>query len=172
MGLFDQQAAVPEAPKHKFLSGDISGFMGQMAAEKQNTGVDETDGLEDLEMQEPEDQETDYQEIKTTKRVANVAGSSLALMADALIPVLLALLLKDDADKYRCDPGEKDMLEKAFADYAQLQGVEMPPWLVLVGTVLSIYGFKAYHGFKAKRDDAAIVLESKQTEVKPSENLE
>lgn len=168
MGLFDQQAAAPEAPKHKFLSGDISGFMGQMAAEKQNTGVDEADGLEELETPEVEEQ-TDYQEIKTTKRVANVAGSSLALMADALIPVLLALLLKDDADNYRCDPTEKDMLEKAFADYAQLQGVEMPPWLVLVGTILSIYGFKAYHGFKEKRDEAAIVLESKQHDVQMPE---
>lgn len=171
MGLFDQQAA-PEAPKHKFLSGDISGFMGQMASEKQNTGVDETDGLEDLETPEPEDQETDYQEIKTNKRVANVAGSSLALMADALIPVLLALLFRDDADNYRCDPGEKDILEKAFADYAQLQGVEMPPWLVLIGTVLSIYGFKAYHGYKTKREEAENSLENNTIAVEKTEKTE
>lgn len=164
MGLFDQQAAAPEAPKHKFLSGDLSGFVSEMAADKQDMGIDESAGLDDLEKPELEEREADYQEIKTTKRVANVAGSSLALMADALIPVLLALLFRDDADNYRCDPTEKDMLEKAFADYAQLQGVEMPPWLVLVGTVLSIYGFKAYHGFKIKneeKENAKIVEENK-----------
>jgi len=161
----------PAAPEHKFLSGDITGFMSEMQSSKQNTGVSEDAGIDEIEAQNiPEDDENDdYQEIRTPKKVANVAGSSLTLFADTLIPLLLALLLKGDADEYRCTPEEKPLLEQAFADYAQLQGVEMPPWLVLFGTIASIYGFKAYNGIKQRKQDEAHEAEVKTMSIHKTE---
>lgn len=140
-------------PPHKFLSGDISNYVESIRQKKQDQNIDEAEGLEDLDQEQSQGVEApgDYDELALKKKVANVAGSSLTLFADAIIPVLIALLLKDDPDTFKASDSELAQLEAAFSDYAQIQGVDMPPWIVLFGTIISIYGFKAYSGVTKKR---------------------
>lgn len=158
MGLFDREVDEIKNPvkDHNFISGNIGDLLSDLEKNKQNTGVDEDEGLDDIvnEEREQQSQQEPMQKLGARKDVSDVAGSSMALMADALIPVLIAIVLQDDPDRYKCDDDEFDALEKACSDFTRLQGVEMPPWLVLGGTVLSIFGYKAYSGSRLNKLEA------------------
>jgi len=157
MGLFDRAAEneQSEVKQHKFISGNVGDLLSDLKRNKQDTGVDETENLSDLETQESEIIEDEpMQKLKARKDVSDVAGSSMALMADSFLPVLLAIFLQDDPENYKCTEDERESLEQAFADFSRIQGIEMPPWVVLAGTVLGIFGYKAYHGFKVKKLEA------------------
>lgn len=150
MALFDQPISTDEK-EYRFASG--SSFLEELKRQKQDTGVSEDDGLDDLPPFEEEQDEQEQRTLQESKSVSRVAGEQLTLLTDTILPVLLAIMLKDDPDVYRATDNEKKMLDEAFASYTQMQGINMPPWLVLVGTVLSIYGFKAYHGYKFKKQE-------------------
>lgn len=169
MSLFDSKTeddVTVEKKPYKFISGNIDGFMNEIKTPKQQQNIDEDIPIDDVE--EPqEDPNDDYKSLNVKKAVAGVAGSSLTLFTDSVIPILIALLLKDDPENHKATDSELKQIEAAFTDYTQLQGVNLPPWVVLLGTVLSIYGFKAYSGLKQKQmSDEIATLKAENEKLK------
>jgi len=176
MGLLTNVGEKPVEPEkpYTFASGGIDGYMNELNVPKQPQDIDESEGLNELiDLQEHEPDEP-LEKIKARTAVANASGKILAIALDAAFPVALGLLLKDDPDNYKATPEEKEDLTEAFAEYTKLKGGEIPPWLALVITILSIYGVKGAAGFQNKKlndENAKLQQRIKELEEQAAQQL-
>ncbi len=62
---------------------------------------------------------------------------------DSLIPVLFVLIIKGaEQDKLKLTPEEHSTVSAAFANYLKDSNVQLSPGLVLIFTILTVYGSK------------------------------
>ncbi len=164
MGLLDDNA--PETVKtYQFASAPIDDFIRDLNVSKQEQNISDDDLGE---LDEPIDQpDAPLEKLKMRPSVANATGKALMLTVDTVLPIGLALLIKDDAENYKATEAEREDLAEVFGEYAKLSGGEIPPWLMLLITVLSIYGIKAYNGVQNKKlNDRNAELEKQLAELR------
>lgn len=147
-----------ENADYSFASGNIADYLSEIKIPKQEQDIQEEDGLDELEnFTKPE---PERREIQESKSVSNVAGSALALLSDSLIPMLLAILLKASPETFKATKSEYEQIEQAFSDYTQQEGIKLPPWLVLIGTLGAVYGFKAHSAIAQKKEEQNELLKA------------
>jgi len=177
MGLLDKTGEKPteiEKP-YSFASGGINDYLDELKVAKQPQDIDESEGLDELlELQEKETPEP-LEKLKANTAVANASGKILAIAIDAALPVAIGLFLKDDPENYKASEDEKEALTDAFAEYTKLKGGDIPPWLALMITILSIYGVKGAAGYQNKKlnaENTKLQKRIEELEAQAAEKLE
>lgn len=74
--------------------------------------------------------------------VANASGKLLATVIDTSLPAALGFLAKEEGSGYKADEEDRAELEKALGEYMKLKGGDIPPGMMVLVLVLSIYGAK------------------------------
>ena len=80
--------------------------------------------------------------LKGTSSVANASGKLLATVIDTSLPAALGFLAKEKGSVYKADEEDRAELEKALGEYMKLKGGDIPPGMMVLVLVLSIYGAK------------------------------
>lgn len=152
MGLLDQVDETTKKEPYKFASGGIGEFMDEFNKPKQDQGIDEAAGLEDLppEYEESEDDEP-LEKLKATNSVANASASLLTIALDSTLSTVLGLYAGDEPSNYKADSDQREELQEAIAEYVKLKGGDIPPGLALILIVVSIYGSKGAMAFQFKK---------------------
>ena len=103
--------------------------------------ISEAEGLEELEtLQVTEKPEKEDLVMKSS--VANASGKLLATVIDTSLPAALGFLAKEEGSGYKADEEDRAELEKALGEYMKLKGGDIPPGMMVLVLVLSIYGAK------------------------------
>jgi len=124
-----------------YPTGDLESFLTEIQAPKQNMNISEEEGLDELEtLQEIEKPEKDDLVMKGS--VANASGKLLATVIDTSLPAALGFLAKEKGSVYKADEEDRAELEKALGEYMKLKGGDIPPGMMVLVLVLSIYGAK------------------------------
>lgn len=130
-----------ESINTNFPTDDLDTFLSEIQAPKQNMNISEDDGLEDFErLQDSQQPEKESLVMKTP--VANASGKLLATVIDTSLPAALGFLAKESASVYKADEEDREELEKALGEYMKLKGGDIPPGMMVLILVLSIYGAK------------------------------
>lgn len=98
-------------------------------------GIEEFEALQDAEKPEKED-------LVMKSSVANASGKLLATVIDTSLPAALGFLAKEEGCVYKADEEDRNELEKALGEYMKLKGGDIPPGMMVLVLVLSIYGAK------------------------------
>jgi len=124
-----------------YPTGDLESFLTEIQAPKQNMNISEAEGLEEFEaLQDAEKPEKEDLVMKSP--VANASGKLLATVIDTTLPAALGFLAKEEGSGYKADEEDRNELEKALGEYMKLKGGDIPPGMMVLVLVLSIYGAK------------------------------
>lgn len=125
----------------EYPTGDLETFLTEIQSPKQNMNISEAEGLEELEtLQVTEKPEKEDLVMKSS--VANASGKLLATVIDTSLPAALGFLAKEEGSGYKADEEDRAELEKALGEYMKLKGGDIPPGMMVLVLVLSIYGAK------------------------------
>ena len=125
----------------EYPTGDSETFLTEIQSPKQNMNISEAEGLEELEtLQVTEKPEKEDLVMKSS--VANASGKLLATVIDTSLPAALGFLAKEEGSGYKADEEDRAELEKALGEYMKLKGGDIPPGMMVLVLVLSIYGAK------------------------------
>ena len=150
MGLLDIQGDAPEKP-YKFASSGIDDYLDELNQPKQDLGIDETAGYEELNDMQPEPDSEPLEKLKASNAVAKASGSLLTIALDTSLSTAIGLWAGDEPANYKADDNEREELEQAISEYVKLKGGDIPPGFALVLIILSIYGSKGAMGFQFKK---------------------
>lgn len=130
--------------EYNFADGDISTFASEIQQPKQDMGIsEEPDVWEDPEEpDELEDGPENEAEINapSQRMAARRTAKFICHFADMGFATALSAISKNDMDEHRADKESLHELENAVAEYCKDMGGNVPPWLMIVICVLTIYG--------------------------------
>ncbi len=131
---------------YRFVTGnDIDGFLDDLNTPKQETVRDRYDGLEDLPSDdiEVDEEKQEPVDIQMKASAAKATGKLVATVIDTTLPQALAFIAKDNGvENYRADESQREELEEALTEYMRLKGGDVPPGVMIVILVITIYGTK------------------------------
>lgn len=159
-------------PEYNFASEDIDGFISDFNRPKQNMNADEREGLDELEPEDPEYDPNDIEEPEHMSSTAAKQTSSIVVtVIDNVLPTTLAAIAKGEASDYKATPDEREELKSALAEYLKLKGGEIPPWLMVLILVLSIYGSKLPQALQERKlNERQEALDRREKELEKQKN--
>lgn len=125
----------------EYPTGDLETFLTEIQSPKQNMNISEDEGLEELETLQVTEK-TEKEDLVMKSSVANASGKLLATVIDTSLPAVCGFFAKGNPKKYKADEEERTELEKALGEYMKLKGGDIPPGMMVLVLVLSIYGSK------------------------------
>lgn len=126
-------------------SGNIDEFISEMQAPKQDMNIDESEGLDELEdLQENETVERQDIDVEMTANASKMTSKLLCTVLDSVIPNGLSLIAGDaeSVNLYKASDEQRDELEEALTAYIRLKGGDIPPGIMVIILVITIYGSK------------------------------
>ena len=130
-----------ENTTHNFATADIKEFVNELNVPKQEFEQKTSifDNLPEDVAQEIEPQEPKVK-TKMTTGAANASGKLVVSVIDTVIPSVQAWFAKDDTDGYKAPESNRSEMEEAFSRYMELKGGDIPPGLMCLILVITIYG--------------------------------
>lgn len=160
MSLHDQEITTTE--DYSFFTG-TEDFVSDLQQPKQDMNLSDELPLEEIEVIQEAAPEVEKEKTVTLK-AARSSAKFLTTAIDAPLSSLLAFYAKeDDADDFKCDQEERDTLEEALTEYLKDKGADIPPGMMLLVVILSIYGSKTMKAFNMRKQN--ILLEKKEAEL-------
>lgn len=96
--------------------------------------------------QEPEYEKVTASDVKQQLNMIKLnepTAQIIVSIADAILPLLLCIVLKNvQESKIKLTPSENETLVQAWANYLQTTNINLSPGVVLITTMLTIYGAK------------------------------
>lgn len=142
-----EQIGNPTNDNYQFASGqDIDQFIAQMQAPKQDMHIDEAEGLRQLEEEAAnavQEEKAEKVDVQMKASAARASGRLVASVIDNTLPGIMAFAGKDnDPAPYKADPESRTELEEALTEYMRLKGGDIPPGMMVLILLLTIYGSK------------------------------
>lgn len=132
----------PDTTGYAFASGDIDDFLSEMEQPKQSVYEDNPDDQQHFDAlnDAAEQREQQKQKLHMNAPVANASGKLVATVIDTTLPAALGFLAKDDPANYKADEQSREELERALSEYMKLKGGDIPPGMMILVLILTIYG--------------------------------
>ena len=121
---------------------DINSFVAELQQPKQEFAQSESvfDALPEPPEPENEDQPKEKVRTQMTTGAANASGKLVVSVIDTVIPAIQAWFAKTDTEDFKAYESDRAELDNAFSEYMKLKGGDIPPGLMCVILVISIYG--------------------------------
>jgi hypothetical protein len=137
--MFDENPQKPQ--EYNFASGGISDFLEDFNTPKQSKDINEDfSELESIEYEKSEKILPD--KLQTSASVAKTSASILTIALDSALSSVFAFIANESPEDFKADDDQREELQKAFTEYTKLKGGEIPPGLMLIILVISIYAGK------------------------------
>lgn len=147
--------------------GDLDEFMKEFMKPKQDMHINEADGLDRLEEDITPD---DVPQIQMQSGAAKATGKLCVTVVDTVLPACLGMIAKDDGDNFKASDEERSELEEAFSEYMKLKGADVPPGVMVLILVGTIYASKLPYAIQQRKiAKAKEELEKKEKELQERE---
>lgn len=127
---------------NEYPSGDLKAFLDDYTTEKQDMNIDESDGLDDLEEKAAsfvDEEEKEPVTIQMRAGAAKASGKLITTVIDTTIPAMLAAIAKDNVEEFKAAPEDREELEEALTEYMKLKGGDIPPSVMVIILISTIY---------------------------------
>ena len=145
-------APTPTAPINpNYPTGDIASFIEEFNQPKQDMNLDIAEGLDSL---EPfDDAPSGKLDTTTTRAAASAGGRMIAAVIDTTIPMTLGMIAKESPDEFKATDSQREELEAALTEYMALRGDDIPPGVMVLILVLTIYGSQVPHALALRKQN-------------------
>ncbi len=160
----------PSAPINPdYPTADISDFISEMNQPKQDFNLDiqpseEETALFDNAPQDP----VEKVDVQMKSAAASASGKLFATVIDTALPATLAAIASAPAEHFKAAPQDRQELADALTEYMRLVGADIPPGMMVVILVLSIYGSKVPDVIRLRKEHKA--LQEHQQSQTPQKN--
>ncbi|NCC99482.1 MAG: hypothetical protein EOL95_07260 [Bacteroidia bacterium] len=96
-------------------------------------------------------EEVEKAEIKMKSAPAKATAKLFATIIDSTIPATLGIIAKEESTDYRAAEEDKQDLEDALTEYVKLKGGDIPPGVMVLILILTIYGSKVPHALQQRK---------------------
>ncbi len=154
-----ENIGTPITDSYTFATGDdIDAYIRDIQSPKQDMNIDPTEGLSELEdLQEFDDAPFEKTDIQMKAAAAKASGRLVATVIDTALPQALAYIAKTpDSTPYKADPDSRQELEEALTEYMRLKGGDIPPGMMVLLLVLSIYLTKIPTALQQRKQNTAL----------------
>lgn len=153
-----ENIGTPITDSYTFATGDdIDAYIRDIQSPKQDMNIDPTEGLSELEDMQDEAIPFEKTDIQMKSAAAKAGGKLVATVIDTTLPQALAYIAKTpDATPYKADPDSRQELEEALTEYMRLKGGDIPPGMMVLLLVLSIYLTKIPTALQQRKQNTAI----------------
>ena len=135
-----------------YPTGDIASFIEEFNQPKQDMNLDIAEGLDALEPLE-EDMPTGKLDTTATRAAAGAGGRMIAAVIDTTIPMTLGMIAKESPDEFKATDSQREELEAALTEYMALRGDDIPPGVMVLILVLTIYGSQVPHALALRKQN-------------------
>lgn len=100
----------------------------------------------------------DVRNVENMRLMQKPTAELIVGVMDVILPIVICLLIKGtDKDDVKLEPDERETLVGAFATYLGDKNVQASPGVVLIVTIVTIYGGKIFSAMagKQRRDELA-----------------
>ena len=145
-------APTPTAPINpNYPTGDITSFIEEFNQPKQDMNLDIAEGLDSL---EPfDDAPSGKLDTTTTRAAASAGGRMIAAVIDTTLPMTLGMIAKESPDEFKATDSQREELEAALTEYMALRGDDIPPGVMVLILVLTIYGSQVPHALALRKQN-------------------
>ena len=135
-----------------YPTGDIASFIEEFNQPKQDMNLDIAEGLDTL---QPFDDQlpTGKLDTTTTRAAAGAGGRMIAAVIDTTIPMTLGMIAKESPDEFKATDSQREELEAALTEYMALRGDDIPPGVMVLILVLTIYGSQVPHALALRKQN-------------------
>lgn len=134
-----------------YPTGDIASFIEEFNQPKQDMNLDIAEGLDSL---EPfDDAPSGKLDTTTTRAAASAGGRMIAAVIDTTIPMTLGMIAKESPDEFKATDSQREELEAALTEYMALRGDDIPPGVMVLILVLTIYGSQVPHALALRKQN-------------------
>ena len=134
-----------------YPTGDITSFIEEFNQPKQDMNLDIAEGLDSL---EPfDDTPSGKLDTTTTRAAASAGGRMIAAVIDTTIPMTLGMIAKESPDEFKATDSQREELEAALTEYMALRGDDIPPGVMVLLLVLTIYGSQVPHALALRKQN-------------------
>lgn len=132
-----------EKPKinPEFPTESLDNFINEFNQPKQNMDLDERPQAND-EFDKVTGEQPEEAEIQMKAAPAKATAKMITAVIDNTLPAALGLVAKEDSNAFKASPEERGELVDALTEYVRLKGGDVPPGLMVIIIVLTIYGSK------------------------------
>lgn len=134
-----------------YPTGDIASFIEEFNQPKQDMNLDIAEGLDSL---EPfDDAPSGKLDTTATRAAAGAGGRMIAAVIDTTIPMTLGMIAKESPDEFKATDSQREELEAALTEYMALRGDDIPPGVMVLILVLTIYGSQVPHALALRKQN-------------------
>lgn len=128
---------------NEYPSGDLKAFLDDYTTEKQDMNIDESEGLDDFDAitgnAANEEEENEPVSLQMRAGAARASGKLITTVIDTTIPAILATIAKDNVEEFKAAPEDREELEEALTEYMKLKGGDIPPYVMVIILINTIY---------------------------------
>lgn len=127
---------------NEYPSGDLKAFLDDYKTEKQDMNIDESDGLDDFDAitgNAANEEENEPVSLQMRAGAARASGKLITTVIDTTIPAILATIAKDNVEEFKAAPEDREELEEALTEYMKLKGGDIPPSVMVIILISTIY---------------------------------
>ena len=145
-------APTPTAPINpNYPTGDITSFIEEFNQPKQDMNLDIAEGLDSL---EPfDDAPSGKLDTTTTRAAASAGGRMIAAVIDTTLPMTLGMIAKESPEEFKATDSQREELEAALTEYMALRGDDIPPGIMVMILVFTIYGSQVPHALALRKQN-------------------
>lgn len=152
-----ENIGTPTTPYNFATGDDIDAYIRDIQSPKQDMNIDPTEGLSELENLQDDAISFEKTDIQMKSAAAKAGGKLVATVIDTTLPQALAYIAKTpDATPYKADPDSRQELEEALTEYMRLKGGDIPPGMMVLLLVLSIYLTKIPTALQQRKQNTAL----------------
>ena len=134
-----------------YPTGDIASFIEEFNQPKQDMNLDIAEGLDSL---EPfDDAPSGKLDTTTTRAAASAGGRMIAAVIDTTLPMTLGMIAKESPEEFKATDSQREELEAALTEYMALRGDDIPPGVMVLILVLTIYGSQVPHALALRKQN-------------------
>ena len=127
---------------NEYPSGDLIAFLDDYKTEKQDMHIDECEGLDDFDAitgNAANEEENEPVSLQMRAGAARASGKLITTVIDTTIPAILAGIAKGNIEEFKAAPEDREELEEALTEYMKLRGGDIPPSVMVIILISTIY---------------------------------
>lgn len=129
----------------------VNDFFAQMSRQKEDMGISEPMPDDNEQPETDELEPTDEPRIQVNAAPARATAKLITTVIDTTLPAGLAMIAQAESNEFKATPDERDELTEALTEYVRLKGGDIPPGVMVLILVSTIYGSKLPYAVQLRK---------------------
>ncbi len=140
-----------QQPSPDYPVADLNSFIDEINQPKQDFNLNIRPDDDDFEDYTPDDEPLEKIDTQMKSSAAKAGGILMATVVDSVLPASLGAIAHTDADQFKVSDRDRDDLAEALTEYMRLKGGDIPPGVMVILLILSLYGSQIPHAISLRK---------------------